>query len=72
MYRTYRTPSLWREMDRLQRDMNRLFNQYYPTHLRTASNYPAINIWTNEDGQFVSAQKPGVRVEDIDISVKAG
>jgi len=56
-------------MDHLQRDMNRLFNQYYPTRLRTASNYPAINIWTNEDGLFVSAEMPGVRVEDIDISV---
>ncbi len=69
MYRTFRTPSLWREMDRLQRDMNRLFNQYYPTQLRTAPSYPAINIWTNENGQFVSAEMPGVRVDDIDISV---
>ncbi len=25
MYRRYRTPSIWREMDRLQKDMNRLF-----------------------------------------------
>jgi len=69
MYRTFRTPSTWREMDRLQRDMNRLFNQYSPTRLRTAPSYPAINIWTNEEGQFVSAEMPGVRVEDIDISV---
>ena len=69
MYRTFKTPSLWREMDRLQRDMNRLFNQYSPTRLRTAPSYPAINIWINEDGQLVSAEIPGVRVEDIDISI---
>jgi HSP20 family protein len=56
-------------MDRLQRDMNRLFNQYSPTRLQTAPSYPAINIWTNEDGQFVSAEMPGVQVEDIDINV---
>jgi HSP20 family protein len=69
MYRRYRTPSIWREMDRLQRDMNRLFNQYSPARYRTAPSYPAINIWTNEDGQFVSGEMPGVRAEDIDISV---
>ena len=69
MYRTYRTPSIWREMDRLQRDMNRLFNQYDPSWLRTAPSYPAVNIWSNEDGLFVSAEMPGVHVDDLDISV---
>jgi HSP20 family protein len=56
-------------MDRLQRDMNRLFSQYSSAQLRTAPDYPAINIWTNEEGLFVSAEMPGVRVEDIDINV---
>lgn len=56
-------------MDRLQRDMNRLFNQYSPSRLQTAPSYPAINIWTNEHGQYLSAEMPGIRVEDIDISV---
>jgi HSP20 family protein len=57
-------------MDRLQRDMNHLFNQYYPTRVRSAPSYPAINIWTGEDGQYVSAEMPGVNVGDIDISVE--
>lgn len=69
MFRTFRTPSIWREMERLQRDMNRIFSQYDPQHVRTAPSYPAINIWTNEDGQFISAEMPGIQVEDIDISV---
>lgn len=69
MYRTYRTPSIWREMDRLQRDMNHLFTQYSPARLRTAPSYPAINIWAKDDGLFVSAEMPGVQVEDIDINV---
>ena len=70
MYRTFRSPTIWREMDRLQRDMNRLFNNYSPNRLRTAPSYPAINIWASEDDQFMSAEMPGVRVEDIDISVE--
>lgn len=69
MYRTFRTPSLWREMDRLQRDMNRLFNSYFPSQLQAASSYPAINIWTHEDGLVLSAEMPGVQVKDIDIQV---
>lgn len=69
MYRTFRTPSIWREMDRLQREMNRLFNGYSPSRLSPASSFPAINIWANEDGLLVSAEVPGVQVDDIDVSV---
>ena len=69
MYRSFRTPSLWRDMDRLQRDMNRLFSLYSPSTMRRAPRYPAINIWVCDDCQFVSAEMPGVHVEDIDINV---
>ena len=69
MYQTFRTPSIWREMDRLQRDMNRLFSQRSSSRVRVAPSYPAINTWANEDGLFVSAEMPGVSTQDIDISV---
>ena len=69
MYQTFRAPSIWREMDRLQRDMNRLFNQRTSSRLRVAPSYPAINTWANEDGLFVSAEMPGVSTQDVDISV---
>jgi HSP20 family protein len=36
---------------------------------RTAPSYPAINVWTNEDGAVVTAEMPGVNPENIDISV---
>jgi len=69
MYRTFRSPSIWREMARFQRDMNRLFSDFSGSRVRTASSYPAINIWVNQDGQVIRAEMPGVRAEDIDISV---
>jgi HSP20 family protein len=28
-----------------------------------------MNVWTNEESMFVIAEMPGVKVEDIDISV---
>ena len=70
MFRSFKTPTIWREMDHLQREMNRLFNDYSRYGLRKASGYPAINIWVNDDCQLVSAEMPGVRSEDIDLSVE--
>lgn len=70
MYRTFRTPSVWREMDRLQREMNRLFNRYDTPGLRSAPGYPTVNIWTKDDSQIVSAEMPGVDIKDIDLKVE--
>jgi len=69
MYRTYRIPPAWREVDRLQREMNRLFEDYYPGRMRTSPGYPALNVWTSQDGLSVTAEVPGVPPQDIDISV---
>lgn len=69
MHKIFRTPSLWREMDRLQRDMNRLFTQYSPSRLQVAPSYPALDVWVNENGQYVSAEMPGIQAKDIDIRI---
>ena len=69
MYRRFQRPSIWQEMDQLQREMNRLFNASSKGRVFTAPSYPAINIWTNDEGQLISAEMPGVNPEDIDIDV---
>jgi HSP20 family protein len=69
MYRSFRRPSIWQEMDQLQREMNRLFDATSTGRVFTPPSYPAINIWTNEDGQLISAEMPGVHPGDIDIDV---
>jgi HSP20 family protein len=58
-------------MDQLQREMNRLFDPSLQGRPFRSPSYPAINLWTNEDGQVISAEMPGVRMEDIDISLTA-
>jgi len=70
MYRRFRYPSIWHEMQSLQRDMNRLFNRYGDSSIRSAPHYPAINLWSKGDDQFVSAEMPGVRAEDVQVSVE--
>ena len=69
MYRRYRITNPWREVDRLQREMNRLFEDYYPNTVRRAPSYPAMNVWSNEEGLYISAEVPGMHSDDIDISV---
>ena len=69
MYRRFQRPSIWQEMDQLQREMNRLFDTTSKGHVFNSPSYPAINIWTNEDGQLITAEMPGVAPEDIEIDV---
>ena len=69
MYRLFRRPSIWQEMDQPQREMNRLFDATSKERVFSAPSYPAVNIWTNDDGQLISAEMPGVHPEDIDIDV---
>ena len=69
MYRRYRVPSVWRELNQIQRDMNRVFDGYSPVRTRIAPSYPALNIWSSEEGLVVNAEVPGIDVEDIEISV---
>lgn len=69
MYRRYRVPSVWGEMDRLQREMNRLFEDYTPARLRRAPSYPAMNVWANDEGLLITAEVPGVKPDEIDVNV---
>lgn len=64
--RRYGGRSLWREMDRLQREMNRLMDGVS----RPASRgFPALNVWANEEHALITAEVPGIDVEDLDISI---
>lgn len=56
-----------REMTRLQKEMNRLFENTLPTN--EAPSFPSVNIWANEDGAVVTAELPGMNPDNIDINV---
>jgi HSP20 family protein len=63
--------SPWREMQRLQREMNSLLSGTSGwSALSAAPSYPAMNVWTDQDGAVVTTELPGINPEDIDISVK--
>ena len=63
--------SPWREMDRVRRQANRLFTDWSTLARRTvAPGYPAMNVWTDQDRAIVTAELPGVNLQDIEISVE--
>jgi HSP20 family protein len=62
----YRTIDPWRQMNDLQREMNRLFDF---SSNQTGTRYPAINLWTNAENVLVTAELPGYDKNDVDISL---
>lgn len=66
----YQSANPWREIEQLQREMNRVFSAMSPAwQTRVAPSYPAINVWTNDEGIAVTAELPGVNPDDINIAV---
>jgi HSP20 family protein len=65
----------WGRMDpfgdvrRLQDEMNRLFSASVAGGRPPPTGFPAVNAYANEDGIALTAELPGVRAEDLDISV---
>jgi HSP20 family protein len=50
--------------------MNQLFDRVdRGPSLSVAGSYPAMNVWANADGVVVTAELPGLDIEDLDISV---
>jgi HSP20 family protein len=57
------------EMRRLQDEMNRLFAASSAgTRQGPAGGFPAINAYAGEQGVVLTAELPGVRSEDLEIS----
>ncbi|MBN2451963.1 MAG: Hsp20/alpha crystallin family protein [Lentisphaeria bacterium] len=56
-------------MDRLQRELNRLFEPLAGV-VRAGGNFPAVNIWTGEDEALLTAELPGIDPAKIEVSVK--
>ncbi len=62
----------FRELEQLQRRMNRLFQNTFGrewTPWQTGV-YPLVNISEDKDHLYVRAELPGVKPEDLDITIK--
>jgi len=61
---------VWREMERLRRDMDGLFSNYGRT--AAAATYPLINVYEDKDNLVVSAELPGATKEKVSITFSDG
>lgn len=66
-------PVFWQDIDKLRREMDTLFERSLPMwQTPRSSTFPAMNVWTSQDeGVLVTMELPGVRTDDLDISVTA-
>ena len=69
MNRIYRPLTIWHEMGRLQRHMNRLFDETYPQWTRSAPGFPALNVWADEESVLITAELPGLSSKDIELNI---
>ena len=53
------------ELFSLQRSMNRLFDDY----AYREEQFPAVNVWSNEENAKVTAEIPGLDSKDISLKV---
>ena len=62
----------FRELEHLQRQMDRLFQAAFGREpfFRRVGVYPLVNISEDRDHLYVRAELPGVRPEDLEITLK--
>jgi HSP20 family protein len=76
MWRTWRTLP---ELDQLRREVDRVFDGYWPSwgRLRSAflpgqsmRSYPLVNVYEDENAVHVEALAPGLDTEELKVSVQ--
>jgi HSP20 family protein len=58
------------EMDRMRREMDRMFRSVSGAGLSTPGGYPAMNMWLDGDNVILTAELPGVARDEVDISIE--
>ena len=66
---SWRSP--FRELERMRKEMDRLFEDLTEGIFREprAGVYPLVNVTEGSDDYYVRAELPGIKAEDLDISV---
>lgn len=65
-WKTYNGRSMWQEMERMRRDLDRMSDGFM---LRRAPTFPALNVWSNAEGVLVTAEIPGVDPDNMEIAI---
>jgi len=69
IYRRYTVPSAWEEMERVQREMNKLLSNIAVDRPRSVSAFPAMNAWTTDEEEVVTATLPGLSPDEVELTI---
>ena len=69
MNRRFRTPSIWNEMRRMQREMDKFQRDISTRRPLTSGSFPAINVWADDESALITSEIPGVSKDDLEINV---
>lgn len=61
----------WRDLRKFRTDMDRILKQYSPERYEVPQEFPAVNIWSNDETATVTAELPGLVPDDIELSIQA-
>lgn len=64
---TFESRNPFAELERMRRQMERLFEGYATPQRDLAGVFPLINLTENKDSFYVRAELPGVKSEDLEI-----
>lgn len=70
----FRWGQTWDAFRDLEREVDRLFHSVNLTFqgLRIGRQYPVVNVYELEDEYLITAELPGVRVEDLELTLAGG
>jgi HSP20 family protein len=62
------------EMNRLRNEMDRVFGRLGTSgsQLLSPTDYPALNLWEDDEHLYMEAELPGLGLEDLEIFVSGG
>lgn len=59
----------WSELKQLQNNMDRLLRRYDTGKVRNPAEYPAVNIWSDDNQVLLTAEVAGLDPDKIELSV---
>ena len=67
----YNFRSTSEELEKMRRDMDRVFNRALgrPARAATAGVFPLVNVTDDKDNYFIRAELPGLKAEALNIAV---
>lgn len=60
----------WREIRQLREEFDRMMNRRGSSSITRPSEFPAVNIWSNDEAVIVTAELPGVQVDEVNLTVQ--